>query len=70
MAAGTDIQVYRRFRDVQFPEKDVAHVGVIMLTRVDDGLLDLFPAGLLIVLGNGAADHGGLDKLGPRPDDG
>jgi hypothetical protein len=41
-----------------------------MLPSVDNDLFDFFPAGLLIVFGNGAADHGGLDKLGPCPDDG
>ena len=66
MAPGADAQVVIRLRNAQFVEEDLGHVRIVMLSRMEDPLLDLM--GELIP--HGAGDRGRLDDLRPRPDDG
>ena len=53
-------------RDAQLVEEHLRHVVVVVLSRVDDDLLDA----VRVVFSDGAAQCGCLDDLGPCPDDG
>ena len=64
VGAGTDGEVHVRCRDPQVREEDVAHRGVVVLSGVDDDVLDVVP------LRGGIRDRGELDELWARTHDG
>jgi len=63
MAAGTDLQVHIRVRDIQLPEKRCLHGLVVMLSGMDQGGCNARLAG--------EDPHQGCDlhEVRPRPDD-
>jgi hypothetical protein len=64
MAAAIDIKPMLRFRNVQFLEKHIRHVGVKMLAGVDHDLVKA--TGFT----DGTADRSRLDELRAGADDG
>ena len=66
MLAATCVQVDVRCRDAQLVEEHLAHVGIVVLAGVQQGLLEL----PLVRTTHGSAQGGGLDDLRTSADDG
>ena len=64
MAAAIDIELVRRRRNIQFPEKHVRHVVVEVLTGMDHHFLET------VGVTDGAAYCSCLDELRARTDNG
>jgi hypothetical protein len=66
MAAGADTQIVIGLRNAQFVEKDLRHIGIVVLPCMED--VFLYFVGIVIF--DGATDGSGLDDLRTFSNDG
>ena len=66
MGAGADTEVEVGLGNAEFVEEDLRHVGIVMLSGVEDFFFNLGGENVF----HRTADGCGLDDLGTCPDDG
>ena len=67
--AGSDAEIDVGPRDLELVEEHVRELGIVVLARVDDQVLDALAGARRIVRGHRPADRRQLHELGPRADD-